>query len=230
MSIKIRASRNDADPASVTIVGHPDECPVCHRIQKIDVELVAFLKGDDLQLVYRCNNKRCDAFFIAYFRYYSRSREFYFKSSRPGMPLAPDIPEVIGELSPEFARIYTDASKAEHYGLDGVTGVGYRKALEFLIKDYAIYVNEDSADEIKETWLADVVKNYIDDERLRKAFNFAKTLGTDHGHYTQKWEDYNLEDLKKLIGIAVRMIEDTHDLEEFEKGMKPNKSTGKNGS
>jgi hypothetical protein len=44
----------------------------------------------------------------------------------------------ISKVSPDFCAIYEEAFKAEQYSLLLVAGPGYRKALEFLIKDYII--------------------------------------------------------------------------------------------
>lgn len=39
---------------------------------------------------------------------------------------------------PDFASLYRQALAAEGYGLTDISGMGFRKALEFLVKEYAI--------------------------------------------------------------------------------------------
>lgn len=50
------------------------------------------------------------------------------------------------KVSPQFVKVYNQALKAEEFSLDEIAGLGYRKALEFLIKDFAIYNNPEKAE------------------------------------------------------------------------------------
>lgn len=52
-----------------------------------------------------------------------------------------DFSQEIKDLSPNFVKIYHQAEQAENTGLSDICGLGYRKALEFLVKDYAIAFN-----------------------------------------------------------------------------------------
>lgn len=42
--------------------------------------------------------------------------------------------KIIEKVSPKFREIYSQASRAENLGLNEITGLGYRKALEFFNK------------------------------------------------------------------------------------------------
>lgn len=57
--------------------------------------------------------------------------------------------------------------------MEQIAGVGYRKALEFLIKDYAISKNSEDEDKIKKMLLGKTIENYLNDfpklQRLAKA-------------------------------------------------------------
>ena len=68
---------------------------------------------------------------------------------------------------PDFVEIYHQSEAAENAGLSRICGFGYRKALEFLIKDYAIYKNPGQEDVIKGEALAVCIKKYIKSEYLR---------------------------------------------------------------
>ncbi len=87
------------------------------------------------------------------------------------------------------------------------------------MKDYAIQGLGKEASDIKEKWLGAVIKEDIGDSRLQKALKLASWLGNDEGHYTRKWEEYNIDDLKRLIEIAMRLINDTIDLKKFSESM-----------
>jgi hypothetical protein len=118
----------------------------------------------------------------------------------------PDIPEEITKLSSNFVEINGQAATAEQYGLNQIAGVGYRKALEFLIKDYCITRHPDKAKEIKGAWLATCIKTYVDDANTKLCAERAAWLGNDETHYVRRWEDKDIGDLKILIKLTIAWI------------------------
>lgn len=114
--------------------------------------------------------------------------------------------ETIESISPSFALIYNQAKSAEDMGLDEICGMGYRKALEFLIKDYAKKLHPDEVDTIERTFLKPCIENYISNEQIKRCAVGAAYLGNDESHYIRKWEDKDLSDLKKLIDMTVYWI------------------------
>ena len=77
-------------------------------------------------------------------------------------------PEEVANLSPTFVEIASQAAPREGYGLDQVAGVGYRKAVEFLIKDYCIDRHPNAAAEISRTSLAACINNYVGDQNVKR--------------------------------------------------------------
>lgn len=116
--------------------------------------------------------------------------------------------ETINNLSPIFVKIYNEAFAAEQMSLLEVCGVGYRKALEFLIKDYATEGKEAvEAEKIKTTPLAKCIETFVPDVNVKNVAKRAVWLGNDETHYTRKWEEKDVQDLKGLIRLTVRWIE-----------------------
>jgi hypothetical protein len=123
--------------------------------------------------------------------------------------------ETISKISPDFCVIYDQAQKAEQYKLLLVAGPGYRKALEFLVKDYIIgqlkepdpqkLAAEKAA--VEKTLLGTCIKNYIKSDQIKEIAKRAAWLGNDETHYVRKWEDKDLNDLKKLISLTLHWIE-----------------------
>ena len=74
--------------------------------------------------------------------------------------------ERIINLSPQFDKIYNQALAAESSMLDEIAGLGYRKALEFLIKDFAIHEHPNEKESIKVKPLAQCIKSYIANESI----------------------------------------------------------------
>ncbi len=50
---------------------------------------------------------------------------------------------------------------AEAIGLDQLEGIGLRKAMEFLVKDYAISKNPDQEEDIRSKFLGACINEYI---------------------------------------------------------------------
>ena len=88
-----------------------------------------------------------------------------------------------------------------------MTGIGLRKALEFLVKDFALKEHPDKEDAIKKTFLGSCIENYIDDANVKECARRAAWLGNDETHYLRKWTDKDVKDLKLLITLTVHWID-----------------------
>ena len=65
----------------------------------------------------------------------------------------------IETLSKDFVEIYNQALQAEECNLSEICGPGYRKSLEFLIKDFCIHEKPGDASTIKKKFLGDCIKD-----------------------------------------------------------------------
>lgn len=115
--------------------------------------------------------------------------------------------ETINRISKDFCNIYDEAHKAEQLGLPLVAGPGYRKALEFLIKDYSVALNESERAAIEKMQLGACIAKFVKSEQIREIAKRAAWLGNDETHYIRKWENKDLDDLKKLISLTLHWIE-----------------------
>ncbi len=111
----------------------------------------------------------------------------------------------IVDLSPDFIKIYNQAAAAELGELTEICGAGYRKSLEFLIKDYLIHLEPEKEAEIKSKLLGPCISG-ITDHDIKTCAQRATWLGNDETHYIRKWEDKDLNDLKILIDLTVNWI------------------------
>ena len=116
------------------------------------------------------------------------------------------MPEEVTAVSERFATIYNQASEAETLGLDEVAGIGYRKALEFLIKDFCISKNPEDEDAIKTKLLGRVIHEHVEDINIKSCAERAAWLGNDETHYVRRWEDKDIEDLKILIELTLGWV------------------------
>ncbi|MGE4472762.1 MAG: hypothetical protein AB7D20_08180 [Sulfuricurvum sp.] len=192
----------------------PDVCPQCHHALHPKI-LQGTLNGDVskrdtlLEIAFKCTHRNCMSMFIGqYKRSQMESRtgtmvgDFKHIKSVPLKYIAPTIFPEVENISPSFKIIYEQAHAAEANQLDEIAGVGFRKALEYLIKDYCIYKNPDNEQVIKSTMLGAVIQNYVDDGNLKACAQRAAWLGNDETHYIRKWENKDINDLKTLIDLS----------------------------
>jgi hypothetical protein len=181
-----------------------------------------------LQIIYRCANKSCDSFFIAtYYQKESRANSFSLQDLSPKGYLKEECGEIIEKLSPKFVKIYNQALAAETIELEQIAGMGLRKALEFLIKDFAIHQNPNDHEKIKATPLGTVINNYVNDINLKTTAERAVWLGNDETHYVREWIDKDINDLKILIQMSKNWIEIILLTEQYSSDM-PKKPKAKN--
>jgi hypothetical protein len=145
----------------------------------------------------------------------------HFKGCSPFKFKEEEFDEPIKRVSMNFVRIYNQAKEAEERGLKDICGIGYRKALEFLIKDYLIEINREKAEAIKKNHsLEQVINTYVTDHKIRFLTQRATWLGNDHAHYMKKWGDKEVEDLKNLIKASLHWISAEKVLEFYQEDMK----------
>lgn len=217
ISIKSIDSSGQVTETTANITGTPDECPVCHRgmTPQIIYSWRDKHKGytgpsshKTLQILYRCPMLSCRNLFITFYKATSSSLEsFSIVRSLPNTFVSTSFGEKIKSISPSFEEVYNQAASAESQQLMQICGPGYRKALEFLIKDYLIYLNQENEEDIKKEFLGKSIKDRVTSETIKAVSERAVWLGNDETHYTRKWGDKDLGDLKKLIQATVHWIE-----------------------
>ncbi len=114
--------------------------------------------------------------------------------------------ERLMKVSPQFVKVYNQALKAENFSLDEIAGLGYRKALEFLIKDFAIYNNPDKREEIKSTWMMKCLNDYIDNDKIKTLAEKSEWIGNDEAHYVKIQTERDINDMKKFIDALAYFI------------------------
>jgi hypothetical protein len=122
----------------ITVDKDPDHCPICHHgIEPKDLKRDSLINSNNsVERVLQCPRQRCGHLFIA--RYASYPYGGHRLTECVPLKLTDaGCPKEVISLSPNFYAIYNQAQKAEESGWILVAGPGYRKALEFLIKDYA---------------------------------------------------------------------------------------------
>lgn len=186
----------------------PDCCPLCHySIEPINLYSKYFDETRQISITYFCNH--CKKPFLAEYNDITNGND---KSKANDFILSPTkyiekvFDENIHSVSPEFCKIYNQSLQAESLKLDSIAGIGYRKSLEFLIKDFCIYHNTIEVEKIKNMSLSQVIDNYIEAPKIKSNAKVATWLGNDETHYIRKYEDKDIKDLKNFINAVVSYI------------------------
>ncbi|BFL41541.1 DUF4145 domain-containing protein [Agathobaculum massiliense] len=177
------------------------QCPICHKVGDFDMLYSCFYE-ESAYSIHLCHF--CDSVFFTIYRDYAGV--FQIQYQYPKEVENSSMPIYIEQLSPQFLNIYQQALKAEEYNLDQIAGMGFRKALEFLVKDYSISKTPSDADKIKEMPLNSCIEKYIDHHKIKALAKRAAWLGNDHSHYLKKHSGRDLQDLKTLISLATQWI------------------------
>lgn len=183
-----------------------DSCPICHNglLPSILFASVSrqYNKAALLLFCPKCHNYFITTYNINFEDY---PIEAINGKSAPINSERKSFDDCITAVSPQFVEIYNQSFQAEQYGLNEIAGMGYRKALEFLIKDYLILKAPENTDSIKSTLLGKCIP-MLNNKDLETVASRAAWLGNDQTHYIQKFEDKDISDLKRLIRLTVHWI------------------------
>jgi hypothetical protein len=211
-SLKIKL-HNDSPSVDV-----PETCPICHRYSQFTFLFSDFIEnGKRIQATFRCGYSECTSFFFCYYVWARQNNRFSHAAEvltltdvRPIKPDLASFPKCVHEISPAFISIFGEAAEAAQLRLVNIAGPGYRKAFEFLIKDYAISRAPNRKAEIEAKFSSAVVNDFVQNPKIQAIAKRCLWLGNDETHYLRKWAKHDLEDLVTLIKLSVNWIENEH--------------------
>lgn len=165
--------------------------------------------NDGHKLCISCTSNKCSELFIGSYEYYASKTYPWYKLQRvsPVNAKKADFPQSIGEVSSTFIEIFNQAIAAEAQGLTQLVGIGLRKALEFLIKDFSVHQHPEEAEKIKNMLLSPCISAYVTDQNVKDCAKRAAWLGNDETHYIRKWEDKDISDLKLLVRLTTNWVD-----------------------
>ncbi len=191
-------------------IEYPSVCPMCHKSG--DPSYLSSYYIDDehtypnLFVHFFCHN--CEKTFLGNYHigpYHGLTELMGFE------PISRveerEFPKHIKDLSPDFCNIYNQAYASQQYRLNDISGMAYRKALEFLVKDYAIFLRPDDKDAIIKAPLSQCINNYIDNGKIKHLAVASAWIGNDETHYERKQQEYNVDDLIEFINAIVSFID-----------------------
>jgi len=97
--------------------------------------------------------------------------------------------------------------RAELRGDIELAAIGYRKALERVVKDYAINELGAAPEEVVGKNLCMAIADYLDEKNLVATADVVRILGNDYAHYQRKYPEHDFTLLKEYMVIFVKMVE-----------------------
>lgn len=131
-----------------------------------------------------------------------------------------EIPEAIINISSDFYKIYNEAIAAEEHGLSSISGMAYRKAVEFLVTDYLLKL---SIDGVSDEWLKDPKTSLsnkiskIPNESIKNLSKAISFIGNDETHYTRRHPEHDINSIKLFIKALLSYMENEIIMAEAEK-------------
>ena len=121
------------------------------------------------------------------------------QSTFPAKSSCKDIYEDIRNISPKFYDVYKQSLIAKNSGLSELYGMGFRKAIEYLVKDFAISENPDKQSAIESSTLHSCIETYFKDSDARTDLLACKWLGNNETHYVNSNDSDDVRLLENLI-------------------------------
>ena len=228
VDIKLFDSEQIEDAKVSTSVEIESTCPICHKAGKPEYANGCLIRSFNekekplLFTVWYCTN--CKQYYVSLYHMKSSLKNVekdvrypYPKEIEEGL-----IPQDVKDKYPDFSKIFSEASKCEKQGLFTIAGTGYRKALEFLVKDYLQKEQNLTKEAIGECRLEKCCQK-IEFEPIQKLANAATWLGNDETHYVVKHPEYDIDQMKSFLYALISSIHNKYELEKAEELLNKNK-------
>lgn len=173
----------------------PSHCPYCHT-EVLFEEIYGTHNRTGYYYLVECPKCNCCSILHA-----PNSSSSIFNIT-PDQKLVIELPKHIRELSPKFCETYTQAVKAENFGLNELVGLGFSKAIECLVYDYLVKVQNDTP----VTNFAQNINKLKDFTDATIQLSLAKFVRNDEIH-PEKQSNFNLDDMKDAIECLITFFD-----------------------
>lgn len=210
-------------PSTPIKVPYPDTCPCCNKVMANDLSPVMAINNINIGeeryeeckvvSVYRCAS--CNSLFAIWSEHKAIEKdETTLEDLSYTCKILAIFPfekvtvftQNITNLSAEFVSVFNQTEIAEAQNLNDICGMGYRRALEFLVDAY-IRKNRPAETIDANLPLSRKIRDYIDNEQIKTLAQKSAWLGNDATHIINKHPDRNIQDIKKFIKAMTTMIE-----------------------
>lgn len=196
-----------------------NECPFCKKgihVNTLHFHTEEFDGTEYVNVMGKC--PVCNEIFLAKYNYelfqtpisklYMNPKITYY----PTLIKKTEFSSYIINVSPKFVELFNQAEEIENLGMIDICGISYRRAFEFLIKDFTAFLEPEKKDEIfQDNKISNVISNRLPEKyginEIKEIASRSWWLGNDYAHYTKKYENKDINDLKECIDITYKYIE-----------------------
>ncbi len=151
--------------------------------------------------IFQCTS--CNKLFTATYRVEDRKSTFCGMTPQNISSFSDSL---IEQTSPRFIETYNQALRARDNGDLNLAAIGYRTAIEILVKDYAINELQKPREEVVKKKLFPAIKEYLSKTAFVNTADVIRILGNDHTHYERKYPDLDFNLLQEYMDIFIGLI------------------------
>ncbi|MSA02943.1 DUF4145 domain-containing protein [Lactonifactor sp. BIOML-A3] len=123
------------------------------------------------------------------------------------MTFVPYKNDILSNISERFINMYNQSLQAEFVENIELAAIGYRSALEILVKDFAVIELNKTHDEVVKKSLCSAIGEYLAQPELVQTADVIRILGNDYTHYQRKYPEHDFTLLKGYMEIFIKQIE-----------------------
>lgn len=187
----------------------PMLCPHCNAYEDgklLDKHCWSYVDNCSMGVVvYRCTH--CDKPYLVTYKIDPNAKRTTFVQFFPAYRAEEYKNERLENLSPRFIDSYNQSLRAEAIKDFELAAIGYRHAVECLIKDYAIIELKKDHEEVVGKKLINAIGEYLGEKELVATADVIRILGNDYAHYERKYPQHDFELLKSYMQIFIGLIE-----------------------
>lgn len=180
----------------------PETCPHCHH--HVDPRRLAACAtvpdAKQVDFAFQCPRPECRRVFVG--RYLlGPGGELDLASVAPAQARRESVPAEVEALSPAFVEIFGQAQEADGRGHTHLAALGYRGALERLVRDYVVREHPQLASDVHALPLAECIARFADNPRVKAAA--ARTPALSPGCDDEE----AVAELKVLLRLTVNWLD-----------------------
>lgn len=187
----------------------PMLCPHCNAYEDgVAISKYYWNYVDDCYVgvvVYRCTH--CNKPYLVTYKIDPKAQRTTFEQFFPAYHAEEYKNERLEKTSPRFIDAYNQALRAEAINDFELAAIGYRHAVECLVKDYAIIELNKDREEVVRKKLIDAIGEYLGEKDLVATADVIRILGNDYAHYERKYPEHDFDLLKNYMRIFISLVE-----------------------
>ena len=185
----------------------PNQCPYCHKNNHVQPKRILELPicTEDTAILVSTKCSECDNNYIVFFQRNKDKTRLEFLQLVPILEENADYEDLYA-LSPAFEEIHKQAMQAYQAGMGRLAVIGFRTALEILMKDFVIYELHENKEKIECLSLNNMIQQYFKSLEDRDYARAIQALGNDCTHYISKHADFNPKDVELFYRMFIGNI------------------------